>query len=223
GWEGYVRAFTPLFGFNVFDLEALTIQDSVPVFLWLENLDGVDLVLNNPTLLEKDVCLGGEIDPDDDQDWYSFYAVQGGTYTLDVNRLTSPYACMTLYDRNGYEELVELYYWQTQQINWLCPVGGRYYVKVADGYYPPEGGAYQICMTSNVTCPRSDIGAPDWAGVEDCRVDFYDLAFLTSRWLETCSMPYWCDGCDLDKNSSVDFGDFAILAGEWLTTGVPQP
>ena len=221
GWEGHVRAFTPLFGFNVFDLEALTIQDSLPVFLWLENLDGVDLVLNNPTLLEKDVCVDGAIDPNYDRDWYSFYAVQDGTYTLDVNRVTSQYAYMTLYGRDGHTELEELYYWQTQHIDWNCPESGRYYIRVADDYWQPQGGTYRICMTSNVTCPRSDIGAPDWAGVEDCRVDFYDLAVLISHWLDSCSAPYWCNESDFDESHSVNFVDFALLANEWLRDGTP--
>lgn len=220
GWWGYVRAFTPLFGFNVFDLDALTIQDSIPVFLMYTRLDGVNLVLNNPTLLKKDVGKAGQIDLDYEEDWYSFYAVEGGTYTLDVNRVTSQYACMTLYGRDGHTELQELCSWQTQHIDWICPESGRYYVKVSNGYCQPASGTYQILMTSNITCPQSDIAGSDWARVEDCKVDFYDLAVLMSNWLGDCSEPYWCDDSDFDESGSTDFADFATLANEWLEDGM---
>ena len=222
GWHGYVRAFTPLFGFNSFDLEALTVQASVPVFLMGTRRDGVDIVLNNPTLLEKDACENGEIDPEYEQDWYSFYAVQGGTYTLDVNIDTANYAYMTLCGRDGHTELEELlYYWQPQHIDWICPVSGRYYVKVANSYCQPNGGTYRICMTSNITCPEADIGASDWAGVEDCIVDYYDLAVLISHWLDSCSEPYWCDDSDFDESESVNLADFAVLADNWLEGTTP--
>lgn len=222
GWRGYVRAFTHLFGFNVFDLDALSIESRVPVFLMDRRLDGVDIVLNNPTLLEKDVWESGEINADiREEDWYAFDAVQGGTYTLDLTRGTSNYASLTLFDRNGYEELEELYYWQTQQIIWLCPVSGRYYVNVADGYYLPDGGTYQVRMTSDLTCPEADIASADWVGVKDCRVDFYDLKVLVSNWLNSCSEPYWCGGSDFDESGSVDFVDFAAIANDWLVDNMP--
>lgn len=221
GWEGYVRAFTSLFGLNIFDLEALTIQDSVPVFLWMENLDGVDLVLNNPTLLEKDVWVPGEIDPNYDEDWFAFDAVQDGNYALDVNRITSPYASMILYGRDGDDELQQLYYWQTQHIDWICPVSGRYYVEVTDTYWLPEGGTYLIRMTSDITCPQADIACAQWVGVKDCRVDLYDLAVVFSHWLEDCAEPYWCDDADFDESGFIDFVDFAALADEWLHDGIP--
>jgi hypothetical protein len=222
GWEGYVRAFTPLFGFNVFDLGALTIQDSAPVFLYLENLEDVNLVLNNPVILEKDVWVPGEINTQlDREDWYAFDAVQGGNYALDVNRLTSLYASMTLYDRNGYDEIQELYHGQTQHIDWICPVSGRYYVEVTDNYWLPEGGTYQIRMTSDLTCPQADIASAQWVGVKDCRVDLYDLYVVFSHWLDDCAEPYWCDDSDFDESGSIDFVDFAALADEWLHDAMP--
>ena len=208
--------------FNVFDLDALSIESRVPVFLMDRRLDGVDIILNNPVLLEKDVWESEEINADiREEDWYAFDAVQGGTYTLDLTRGTSSYASLTLFDRNGYEELEELYYWQAQQIIWFCPVSGRYYVKVAEDYYLAEGGTYQVRMTSDITCPQADIASADWVGVKDCRVDFYDLAVLISHWLESCSEPYWCDCSDFDESNLVDFGDFAIMASEWFEYGMP--
>lgn len=222
GWQGYVRAFTPLFGFNVFDLEALAIEATVSVFMFNTDIDGVDIVLNNPPILKKDIWVFGEIDTIlNKKDLYAFDAVKGGTYTLDVNRLTSQYASMTLFGRDGHTDIEELYYWQAQQINWLCPVSGRYYVKVQDTNWEPEGGTYQIRMTSDLTCPDADIASADWVGVKDCKVDFYDLTVLVSQWLDRCSEPYWCDESDFNQSRSIDFVDFALMANEWLHDGIP--
>jgi hypothetical protein len=220
GWNGYVRAFTPLFGFNVFDLEALAIRDAEPVFMWLENIDGVDLVLQNPSELEDGIWLAGSIDADTrEEDWYSFDAVEGGMYTFDLTRGTSQYASIALFGRDGHTELQELYYWQPQQISWLCLVSGRYYVKVTDDYYQPEGGTYQIRMTDDISCPKADVASAEGVGVKDCEVDLYDLAALTSHWLESCPDTCHCDGTDFDENGTVDFADFALLASEYSPSG----
>ena len=218
GWRGYVRAFTPLFGFdNPFELVAFDIQTAIPVYLLDPRLNGVDLTLNYPTILEKNTWESGEIDADSEEvDWFAFDAVQGGTYTLDLTRDTADYACMSLYGRDGDTELIELYDWQTQQINWLCPVSGRYYVKVANGYYQPASGTYQIYMTTDITCPDTDIASAEGIGVMDCKVDFYDLSALVTHWLYSCSSPYWCDNCDFDESGLVDIKDFATLANEWM-------
>jgi len=218
GWRGYVRAFTPLFGFdNPFELEAFDIQACMPVFLMDTHLDGVDIVLSYPIILEGDIWEYGEIDADCyEVDWYAFDAVAGVTYTLDLIRGTSNYTCLALCGRDGHTELQKQYYWQIQQINWLCPISGRYYVKVANGYYQPDGGTYQIRMTADVNCPRADIACAEWVGVKDCAVDIHDLAVLISNWLNSCAGPCWCDDSDFDRTGSVDFGDFAIVAEEWL-------
>jgi hypothetical protein len=54
GWQGYIRVFTPLYGFNFFDLDAPITEASIPVFLMHTELDGVDLVLNNPAIMIVD-------------------------------------------------------------------------------------------------------------------------------------------------------------------------
>jgi len=217
GWEGYVRAYTPLFGFNIFGLDTLMIEDSTEMFLWTDELDDVDLVLNNPKTLTD--CESGDIETNK-ADWYCFDAIEGETYTLNLTGGTASYACMTLYDRDGNSEIQELYYWQSQQILWMALVSGRYYVKVSDGYYPQQGGTYSICMTNDITCPQTDIAGANGVGVKDCRVDIYDLAALSSRWLDNCSEPYWCDNADFDHSGSVNFVDFAALANEWLEAGI---
>jgi hypothetical protein len=223
GWRGYIMAFTPLFGFdNPFELEAFDIQAVMPVFLLNSSLENVDITLHYPVILEKNTWEFGEIDTETEEvDWFVFDAVQGGTYTLDLTRDTADHACMSLYGRDGDTELIDLYDWQTQQINWLCPVSGRYYVKVANGYYQPASGTYQIKMTTDVTCPDTDIASAEGIGVMDCKVDFYDLSALASRWLNSCSSPYWCDDCDFDESGSVNFTDFAELANEWMVDDMP--
>ncbi len=50
----------------------------------------------------------------------------------------------------------------------------------------------------------------------DGDVDIADLAFLLGHWLDACSDPSWCDGCDLNKNSWVDLPDLAKLAEYWV-------
>ena len=218
GWEGYVRAFTPLFGFdNPFESGAFQVQTSTPVWMMLGGLEDVDITLNYPIELKKDVLRNGEIDSETREvDWYYFDAVQGGTYIINLIRGTAGYACITLYDRDAESELVELDYGQTQQINWLCPVSGRYYVKVTNGYYQPAGGTYLIQMTSNITCPQADIACAQWVGVKDCKVNFYDLDVFVSQWLNSCWEPFWCEQADFNQSGSVNFSDFAILANEWM-------
>jgi len=93
--------------------------------------------------------MDGEIDPNYERDWYAFDAVEGRIYMLDLTRDTSNYASMTLYGRNGRTKIEELYYWETQHIEWDCSATGRYYVRVSNNpyYYQPDSGTYQIRVT----------------------------------------------------------------------------
>jgi len=50
----------------------------------------------------------------------------------------------------------------------------------------------------------------------DSQVNFLDLAILADNWEQQCSIPYWCEGADIDFSSHVDFGDLAVIADEWL-------
>jgi len=48
-------------------------------------------------------------------------------------------------------------------------------------------------------------------------VDFNDLAWFTSHWLDSgCGHRYYCEGTDIDGSGEVDFYDFAIFANNWL-------
>jgi hypothetical protein len=55
----------------------------------------------------------------------------------------------------------------------------------------------------------------------DYRVDFIDLAKFSSKWLDTCSEPNWCEGTDLDYSGRVNFVDFALFAEQWLWEKIP--
>lgn len=222
GWTGFVRAFTPLFGFdNPFEVSAFQIQTATPVFMMYDDLSDVDITLNYPIKLEKNIPVAGEIDSEiKEVDWYYFDAVAGGTYTIDLARDTAEYASIALYERNARWEMIGLDCWETQQIIWLCEVSGRYYIEVKNDYYQPAGGTYQIQMTSDITCPRTDVANTQWVGVKDCKVNFYDLAVLVSHWLDNCSSPYWCDEIDFNKSGSANFSDFAAIADEWMLSGM---
>ncbi len=50
----------------------------------------------------------------------------------------------------------------------------------------------------------------------DSQVNFLDLAILADNWEQQCSIPYWCEGADIDFSSLVDFADLAVLADQWL-------
>ncbi|MHC4572163.1 MAG: LamG-like jellyroll fold domain-containing protein, partial [Planctomycetota bacterium] len=166
GWQGYVRAFTPLFGFNIFDTEALAIEASTgPVSLTGSTLSGVNLTLSNPTLLQLGIPVDEQIDPNYEQDWYAFDAVEANMYALDLNRGTSDYAYMTLYGRDGHTELEDRSYaGRWQHINWACPRSGTYYIRVANGEYQLSGGTYQIRLAQLNSMPS---GYEVWGGNTD--------------------------------------------------------
>jgi hypothetical protein len=55
-------------------------------------------------------------------------------------------------------------------------------------------------------------------GLPDGRVDYRDVAKLSSYWANTSCDPnnHWCDFADLDRSGRVDFGDFALMSLEWF-------
>lgn len=221
-WRGYVRAFTPSLSLeNPFAQNAFKISESESVYLMFSPLSGLDFELTYPQVLEDDVWVVGELEADvADIDWYYFDAVAGGTYTIDLNRGTAANARLSLYEPDGQDDLIELQYWQTQQMVWYCETSGRYYVQVSYGYDADEYGTYQVKMSTDVNCSEADIAGSEGPGFKDCEVDIYDLSAMMSRWLDGCSYPWWCDGADVDQSDDVDFKDFAELAESWLTKGV---
>jgi hypothetical protein len=55
-------------------------------------------------------------------------------------------------------------------------------------------------------------------GLPDGRVDYRDVAKLSSYWANTSCDPnnHWCDFADLDRDGDVDFRDFSRMSLEWL-------
>lgn len=212
GWQGYVRAFTPLFGFeNPFALGAFDIENARSLSMMYDDLQNINLEIKYPAELKTNIPLNGHLNWETMKpDWFYFDAVEGKEYWVEIFTNDSPGLEMTLYDRNAQDEME--FYWE-----WICPVSGRYYVKVENSYYAPFAGNYELTLSSNAECPISDIANSEWPGVKDCRVDFYDLAVLVSNWLDECAYPYWCEKADFDQSGRTDFSDFNILADEWMT------
>jgi photosystem II stability/assembly factor-like uncharacterized protein len=50
----------------------------------------------------------------------------------------------------------------------------------------------------------------------DGAVDFGDFACFADNWMNTCTAPDWCRGCDLNSSGAVDIRDLVNLAGHWL-------
>jgi hypothetical protein len=57
----------------------------------------------------------------------------------------------------------------------------------------------------------------------DYDVDIVDLAMIVNHWLESCTTPDWCEGCDINESGLVDFADFALFADTWLKCTLANP
>jgi len=56
------------------------------------------------------------------------------------------------------------------------------------------------------------LGDLDGSGI----VDWADVKALGDEWLNDCTEPNWCAGCDINRDNKVDFEDYGILASQWL-------
>ena len=203
---------------NLADMDAIKAEDVEALSMNTQNLTGVELELEVPSVLENNVWVSDSLNTTDDtKDYFAFDALAGEFYTLDINRSTASYAQMILLDRNGFDDLVMIYDWQSQ-INWWCPTNGRYYIKVSDPEWYHYGGSYQIHMLSNIDLPSADISGPQWVGVKDGRVNLNDFSLLATHWLSGCSSPYWCQESDYDESGIVDLADLTTLLNEWMET-----
>jgi hypothetical protein len=219
GFNGYIRAFSPLFGqYNLADMEAFKVETVKAFTLNTQTLGGIQLNLQVPPVLENGVWIDNEINTTDNRDdYYAFDAVQSSTYQLEINRYGNCYAEVLLLDRNGIrnDEIQTLYDWQTQ-LSWTCPVSGRYYIRVTGPQWMPSGGSYQLRVTSDRTLPVGDISGAQWSGVKDGEVNLNDLSLLATHWLDNCAMPYWCDESDFNQSGTVDLADLPTLLDEWI-------
>lgn len=216
GFEGYVRAYTPLFGVeNPFELGCFDVETSVSVFQWLQQLQGVDLNLTYPQKLQDGLMYTDQQLGDNKEQYYYIDAVQGTDYSIDVSGISSYGAQLELYATDASNDIMEINYWDTQHIDWLCPQSGRYFVKVNNGFDPCDI-IFNIKMTTNEDCPSADIASDLGPGVKDCKVDMYDIEALAMSWLNSCGGLFWCNGADLDQSGTVDLKDFAIIADQWM-------
>lgn len=85
----------------------------------------------------------------------------------------------------------------------------------------PEGVSWNTMKCNVQGTYFSTSAIPGDFDIDD-EVNFDDLDFLASHWLDTgCNDSSgdesdWCYGCDIDKDSYVNFLDFAKLAEYWL-------
>jgi len=223
GWNGYIRAISPLFGsYHPLDMDAIKAECIVPVSVRSQTVSGIDLDIQISTVLPNVYWY----DHFDDlntttnrRDVFAFDAIAGAYYQLVLNAEFS--ACMSLMDRNGSDPLVELQPWQTQNIGWICPVNGRYYVEISESAQWRSGGGYSLSFGTSWYCPGADISSARWSGVKDCRVDLADFALLAGHWLADCGDPYWCAESDYDRSGSVELNDVMQLLERWLAEGGP--
>ena len=186
--------FSPLFGeYHPADMGALKAEAVEAVSMTFETIDGFDLTLEVPPILQPDVKIYGSINTTTNtEDYYAFDAFEGTMFAIELTRNGADNACITLLDRNGSEEQIIKQSWESQIIYWNSSVDGRYYVKVSDPEWNRTGGNYSIiCYSAGYYNPESDISGRQWSGVKDGQVDCMDFAMLSSYWLESCEAPYW--------------------------------
>lgn len=224
GWQGFVRAVSPMFGdYHPLDMNALKAEDVSAISLRVEDLSNVVLGLQLPPVLEttwdQSYWYYDYVDPDINlRDYYAFDAIAGISYRLSLTTWGTN-ARITLLDRNGHEVIRKLESWEAPALDWLCPVDGRYYIEVSEPENNRVGGSYGVKVIAYWDCPEFDISGAQWEGVKDCRVDLNDFALLANQWFEACSGPYWCGGGDLNRNGEIELIDLMMLSSEWMEVG----
>ena len=219
GFNGYIRVFAPLFGeYHIADMDAMKAQDIQALSMNSQTIEGVELNLDIPAVLQPNVWKYDTLDTTENtEDYFAFDAIEGFLYTISLGRISDYAACMTLLDRNGHDELIELQNWETQSISWQAPVSGRYYIKVADSQWEKVGGECEIQYNMpSFSAPESDVSGSQWPGVKDGNVDLYDFTQLANFWHEDCDSPYWCEGSDYNQNGTIDLDDLVTLVDEWM-------
>lgn len=103
-------------------------------------------------------------------------------------------------------------------------------------YFTPDGGSSWHQLNNGLECLKAlsmgldsengwlyvgtDGGAVWRLGIVDVNndgvVDFGDFAAFADNWMNSCSVPDWCRGCDFNSSGAVDAQDLLNLAGHWL-------
>ncbi len=214
GWQGYIRALTPVFGFeNPFELRCLALHDTVKIRQWKPELTGVNLDIKQPLNIEINDTMIGYVPFDDySQHIFSFDAIEGAAYNMFFDGYNL-FDCRTvLYGRDGDSNLID---WNSMGSNWQwqCPQSGKYFIDILrrQDSTITEPGNYTFILSSEVIHYTADVAGPQGIGLKDGVVDYYDLNAICASWLLNV------DVVDINKNSVVDCADFAILASQWLS------
>ena len=110
GWSGYVRAFTPLFGFNMFDNRGLLIKSDVEVYAVEPYIDYVDMALLDPVIVQLNTFYPDTLVTGSGQEnMYAFDAVAGAIYRLKLDVNSYLPIQMSLLGRNGHDEITSTY------------------------------------------------------------------------------------------------------------------
>ncbi|KPL25673.1 MAG: hypothetical protein AMJ75_00150 [Phycisphaerae bacterium SM1_79] len=202
GFKGYVRVFTPLFGFNVFAPDAWTVEASTSVTLTGAELNGVDLVLGHPTIdqpsitvpIEFGETISGSIDPSNEVHIYTFSADANDVVCISLAetvedlepevRLYSPDGTL-LEDQWTYDRIVVLH---------IVPDTGLYSILVSD-HLIDDTGSYGIFVqrvnnpgnATSINFGETVSGSIDAAAEMDtytlsATVDDTILISMTSSW-----------------------------------------
>ncbi len=222
GLQCYIEAFSPLFGdYHLLDMGALKSTTNQLVWTKAQTVSGIVLDLDVPTVLQNGIWQPGQIDfPLQREQYFAFDAMAGADYTFELEHFGMSNAYMTILDRNGNDELMRGFSWQTEPIHWTCPVNGRYYVRISEPDRSGQSGEFYVRMTTDLICPPADISGSQWAGVRDCRVDLHDFALLASYWMQACFEPYWCQDSDYTQSGTVNMTDLSKLLDDWLVDGL---
>ncbi len=89
--------------------------------------------LGTATQLQLPAFVPSAVDTESDQDWFSFNAVVGETYRLDLNRFENEHTELIIYDTDGTTQLEQdtITFGIDPTTFWLAPSDGTYYLSVA--------------------------------------------------------------------------------------------
>ncbi len=217
GWRGFIRAFTPVTEFSVFNLGALKRQAAVEIYMPGTHVQGVNLTIPQLPEIQVNVPKTGTFDMsiDPQSHLYRFEATGGLAYYFTM---MSGMADLTIYKRNANSASDSFNNWMNPNLTtWTCPADGIYFLQVTS--WPFMGGNYTVLMEQTVPCSRADLAGPMGFGMGDCKVNLLDFAVLAQYWLQPSWMFSFSDMLDFDGSDVVDVGELAVMAENWLMDG----
>ena len=89
--------------------------------------------------------------------------------------------------------------------NWNLPIPAQETKTLPPGSSMNFSGTY--------TLPNPNINS-------DHIVNFIDFSIFAGQWANSCIVPDWCNGADLNHSGTVDFNDLLIMVENWLETNI---